>query len=237
MCVDRYPDDAEFQDRLAKSYAEDGNTDEAIAGWTKLTIAHPDHIQLVERLATAYSACSNYADATFGLRALLQKHPSNVNIQECLSNVYAIEGNKLDAISGWLELALSHPTEKGILGRLHAAYVAQNDHNLAMKGWWNLLLRNPFRISILQRFRDACYSRRGVDPSVQSIVSLLHFSWLCVLRFLSDKSVEYNFGELDWWPFATVDELMMLRPYMVQIEWKFVTFLMNRSPLIQGSDR
>lgn len=188
----------------------------AITGWAKLMDSHPKCFQFATKLAMASQSCADLTAATAGLRAVLRVHPAYLDAQEYLSAAYATQNNILGTISGWLDLVLLHPTETGLVEKLDEAYVAKDDHDLAMEGWWMVLVKHPLHLSIVKKFRDACFRKQRLSkPSMQDT---LHFLWLCILSLASEISVDWGSGELDWWPLASQDELMALRPYMFQEE-------------------
>jgi hypothetical protein len=166
------------------------------------------------KLATTCQQCPDIPIAISGLRAVLRMDPTYVDAQDYLSATYVKHNNTFDTISGWYELASIHPAEEGFLRRLDEAYLALNDHDKAMEDWWMLLVSHPLHPSIFNKFKSACYRKLHVENP--SILYLLYFIWLCFLLLATEISVEWGFGELDWWPLASEDELMMLRPYMVQ---------------------
>lgn len=178
--------------------------------------SHPKCFQFATKLAMASQHCTDLPAATAGLQAVLRVHPAYLDAQNYLSAAYTKQNNMLGTISGWLELVLLHPTEMGLVKRLDEAYIVKGDQDLAMEGWWTVLVKHPLRPSIARKFRDACFRKQRLSkPSIRDTV---HFLWLCILSLASEISVDWGFGELDWWPLASHDELMALRPYMFQEE-------------------
>jgi tetratricopeptide (TPR) repeat protein len=192
----------------------------AIAGWENLMDSHPTHLQFAAKLATTCQQCPDLPIAISGLRAVLRIHPAYIDAQDYLSAAYAKHNNKFHAISGWHELTSIHPAEEGFLRRLDEVYLALNDHDKAMEGWWMLLVSHPLHLPIFKKFNNACSRKHHFEN--RSIFYLLYFVWLCLLLLATEISVAWGFGELDWWPLASEDELMMLRPYMVQEEMTHV---------------
>src|SRR5208282_6513057 len=53
--------------------------------------------------------------------------------------------------------------------------------------------------------------------------SLLSFTRLCWLHLLSCKVEQRGLGHLDWWPWASQEELMIFQPYMEKRPWNIVS--------------
>lgn len=121
-----------------------------------------------------------------------------------------------------LALVEKHPNDPTLRRNLAESYQRQGDHDKAIAGWWDLLCKNPFQMGIFVMLHQACYRKRGSLPNMPQWISLLYFGWLCLFSYISAKAVRYGLGKVDWWPFVTEDELMLLRPYMIQRKWRCV---------------
>jgi len=84
----------------------------------------------------------------------------------------------------------------------------------AIRHWWKVVAENPNDM-------HASYSlyinnRRKYSPDIHpSIIFDLYFVFLYyVLRPSTRKLMEWGSDKVDWSPFASEDDLMMLEPYM-----------------------
>jgi len=89
------------------------------------------------------------------------------------------------------------------------------EYDVALEGW----VKHPTRVSVLKKLRNTCEFKY---PGSFSEMSLVYFSLLCFLSFMSLKFVEWDMGESDWRPLAKEDNLMMVRPYMEKRQWRCV---------------
>ena len=152
----------------------------------------------------------------------LNKHPTDDEFQEELANCYAIRNDPAHAVAGWVNLVRNHPNIYALQSRLSEAYNVNKDQNAAIAGWLSLWESHPTNVGLLRNLRDACNLK--YQPLLgQSDLSLFYIAWLGLFSMLSRWLLEWDIDEVDWWPFVSEDELMMLRPYMVKYQWRCVT--------------
>jgi hypothetical protein len=70
--------------------------------------------------------------------------------------------------------------------------------------------------------------RKYFDPTLlPSIRFNFYFFYVYILDQVTRKCREWELGDVDWEPFASKDELMMLVPHMKRVPWSLVS-----SPMI-----
>ena len=94
----------------------------------------------------------------------------------------------------------------------------------AMSTCLESLKRNPTNLSCLKRLRDIAYRRHREHWGPIREMHLFRFAMVCSLSILSSKLDEWGLGEVDWWPFAEEDEIMMVRPFVRKVPWRSVIF-------------
>lgn len=138
-------------------------------------------------------------------------------------SVQSVSDTHAKEVQKYFALVEQYPDDAGLRRKLADAYFVQGNDDETIAGWWKLLCRHPHQIGILKILRDACYRKRGLSSKAPELISLVYFGWLCLLSFLSGKVMTYGIRKVNWWPLASDDELMMLRPYMVKHEWTCVS--------------
>jgi len=95
-----------------------------------------------------------------------------------------------------------------------------DDRNAAIVLWLCRWEDNPTDLGFLKHLCESCnlkYSSSG-----QCRLSLYYVAWLAMFSSLSRWLLNWDIDEVNWWPFVSEDELMILRPYMVKYQWHCV---------------
>jgi hypothetical protein len=145
---------------------------------------------------------------------LVCAYPTAGSHREALVFAYAKYPNHQRTISGWTALLEQYPSNLALQECLEAAYETQRSDDDTISACWVSLGKNPFQSETLTRLREACDRKHG--RIFQFPGSAFYFGWLVFLSLLSRELIKYGFSEIDWWPFASEDHLMMLRPYVVK---------------------
>lgn len=171
---------------------------------------------------------ANSSERVLYLIRVLDKQPDDTEVQDLLSEAYTQIRDPSRALEGWNGLVTRHPMVDSLVKRLAQAHAVIDDPDATMSTWWVLLKSNPSRFVILKEFWNACSRRRGlVSEFGSSIPGLLYFIWLCLLNWISDYCLEYGIEDIDWWPLATEDDIMNIRPNMVKSGWFCVFSFLN----------
>jgi hypothetical protein len=105
------------------------------------------------------------------------------------------------------------PPQSSINGELEAAWrqAERSPHDLAA-------LFNMFSLS----------QRKYFNPNLRPSVHFnFYFFYIYTLHQITRKCREWGLGDVDWEPFASKDELMMLVPHMKRVPWSLVSSLMT----------
>jgi len=100
----------------------------------------------------------------------------------------------------------------------------RGEYDEAMSSYLEMWKRNPIQLGWLRRLRDISYRRHRERWGPVREKNLFRFGIVCVLSILSSKFSDWDMGEVDWWPFAVEDEIMMVRPYMAKRRWRSVLY-------------
>ena len=208
-------------DKLADAYGRKGDIDKEIAGWKQLVWEKPLADELVDKLADAYERKGDIHMEIAGWKQLVNSNPNILKLHDELARTYERQGDLRLTCLGWHNLVGNHPNNLALQGRLRSSYAIQCNPDEAVAGWLKLMEQHPFRRSIMMAFRDACYEKYG--RALKDRFPTLPYFWLlCLLSILSAKAKEYGFTEIDWWPFASEDDLAIIWPYMVKVRYSSV---------------
>lgn len=85
---------------------------------------------------------------------------------------------------------------------------------------WTMVQQHPHHRDYLYQLYLSSRRKYGLSDSDTSRWSVnWKFQVLYVVLRIANKCEEMGLGELDWWPIASEDDLMMLRPYMKRVDW------------------
>ena len=102
-------------------------------------------------------------------------------------------------------------------------YVEEGDYDKAISICLEILKRSPSNLRCLMRLRTISFRRHRERWGPVREINLLRFAMVCALSILSSKFIEWDMGEVNWWPFAEEDEIMMVRPYIEKRLWRLVS--------------
>jgi hypothetical protein len=92
--------------------------------------------------------------------------------------------------------------------------------------------------TVLQGLQGACNRKKEIEQNDGSkTYSILYIGWLVFLSLLSSWVIQWDIHEVDWWPFACEDEVILMRPYLHKTQWRcvrttvFVQILIVRNTL------
>lgn len=124
------------------------------------------------------------------------------------------------------------PKNESLRRSLAHALVATNRLDDAISVWWELVNDDPWDLRNLSELYAANCLKYGFGDKV-SFGSHLYFLFLYVISRVSCILSKWGFGELDWWPVVSTDELMMLRPFMEKRMHFYVTHPITLPPLLR----
>jgi serine/threonine protein kinase len=114
------------------------------------------------------------------------------------------------------------PEEIMLQSRLSEAYTVTKDENMAVSGWYALWKRHPMNMNLLRNLCEACNRKYRSSQDLPDL-TLPYIAWVGLFAMLSDWLLKWEIDEVDWWPFVSEDELMVLRPYMVKFHSRCVS--------------
>lgn len=113
------------------------------------------------------------------------------------------------------------PENKALKKSLAMSLMATGKLDEAITCWSELAEREPNSFTIMEEL----YTTNQQNYSLRtqsSFVSHLRFIILCAFSILSRRFVDWGVGQVDWWPFASEDDLMMLEPHMAKVKYQYV---------------
>ena len=149
---------------------------------------------------------------------LVDKFPSIIEFQVSLTRAYQ-DKELAQRETGWYELVKRHPGNRHLQMELAKVFESQNNNDKAIETWWSLVKQNPNQLGLFRSLRDAVIRKH---PSAFANSSLVRFIWIWVLSLASLKLSDWGMGDTNWWPLATEDELMMVRPFTLKRRWHCV---------------
>jgi hypothetical protein len=224
--VEKYPDDGDLQGLLKDEYDRIKIPWLAVSGWGSLLNKYPESPQLACYLANAYVEHGDPSKTMPGLYSIVAKQPDNKEFQAQLAQEYEKANDPSRMIEGWKGLVMQHPRSATLLDQLSQALMNLEDFELEMATWWDLLKSHPLNMSILRCFWVACCKkpRNPLEAATAEVLAshFTYFACLCFLNLIADHLQKYGIEDIDWWPLAHEDHLMLIRPYMVKVEWSSV---------------
>jgi tetratricopeptide (TPR) repeat protein len=154
--------------------------------------------------------------------SLVNEHPDVTTFHNELAERYALMNDNKRAIDGWRELLSNHPNNTQLENRLAQAYHLAGDFDEAMVIWLRVWKKSLLKLPTLGKLRAVCYSKWEEHGNLQFNTSLWYFAFLCLLLELSSRIAVWEITEIDWWPFAKEDDLMMVCPYAEKRKWHSV---------------
>ena len=129
-----------------------------------------------------------------------------------------------DTVLAWEDNVHHQPGNPVLVTQLAWSYATLGDIDFEILGWWRIFERNPIQMTILMLLHKACVRKYSTQTAN---LSLLKFLRLCTMRLLSSRAEKNGIRHLDWWPLASEDDLMMLKPYIVKQWWKNTSLLIH----------
>ena len=128
------------------------------------------------------------------------------------------------SIKALVDFIRGDPNSQSLRRSLAHALAAKNCLDDAISMWWELVYEDPRDIRNLSGLYAANRRKYRLEVKV-SFGSHLYFLFLYVISRVSCLLLKWGFGELDWWPVVSTEELMMLQPFMEKRMYFYVPSL------------
>jgi tetratricopeptide (TPR) repeat protein len=244
-----HPDTLDSMSNMAISYGHLGRFKEAadlqaetldLRKWI-LGPDHPETLDSMSNMAISYGHLGRFKEAadlqaeTLDLRKKIlgPEHPdtyvsmTNFAISHNRSLGQFKESADLDARqvdSDLQEQDLQHAGDEAQYSTLEQASCQLFEEvNGSISQWLTLWEENPTNLNLLRRLQDAYNRKKERQQNDGSrTYSLLYIGWLAFLSLSSRWVMQWDILEVDWWPLASEDEVMLMRPYLCKTEWHCV---------------